>query len=107
MMTWKDTIGDISQRRQLTSIYSSDENPYNNSNSMGYHEYFQLCEDLAAAAVPVVSAGITYQGEHDKELIADAYNKINMTDEQFTDYLVNERGFDERTATRLQSAQKA
>lgn len=96
MMTWKDTIGDISQRRQSSSIYSSDENPYNNSNSMGYHEYFQLCEDLAAAAVPVVSAGITYQGEQDKELIADAYNKINMTDEQFTNYLVNERGFDEK-----------
>lgn len=74
MMTWKDTIGDISQRRQSSSIYSSDENPYNNSNSMGYHEYFQLCEDLAAAAVPVVSAGITYQGEQDKELIADAFD---------------------------------
>lgn len=96
MLTWKNTIGDISQRRQTTSIYSTDENQYNNSNSMGYHEYFQLCEDLDAVAVPVVSAGITYSGEQDKELIVDAYNKINMTDEQFTDYLVTERGFDEK-----------
>lgn len=86
MMTWKDTIGDISQRRQSSSIYSSDENPYNNSNSMGYHEYFQLCEDLAAAAVPVVSAGITYQGEQDKELIADAFDNYVQDDLDLIEY---------------------
>jgi alpha-L-arabinofuranosidase len=35
---------------------------YNNTNAMGYHEYFQLCEDLGAQAVPVVNAGMVCQG---------------------------------------------
>ena len=57
---WKDTIGEPALRRQSVSVYNNSSKGYfaNNSNMLGYHEYFQLCEDLQAKAIPVVNAGI-------------------------------------------------
>ena len=95
---WKDTIGALEERSQTYNVWANDDNGnhYNNTNSMGYHEYFQLCEDLQAKAIPVVNAGITCQDRNGYEDHIAALNKVNMSDSQWRAYLVNEKGFDEK-----------
>ncbi|MBQ3471358.1 MAG: hypothetical protein IJH17_03170, partial [Clostridia bacterium] len=68
---------------------------YVNSNSLGYHEYFQLCEDLKAAPVPVVNAGIACQTKKYNEIII-AHKKLDMTANEWTAYLVSEFGYNEK-----------
>lgn len=95
LYNWKDTIGTLDARKQYKSIYCDKDNAnyYNNTNAMGYHEYFQLCEDVGAMPVPVVGAGIICQSKNDYTEHIDALNRLNMTDEQWQAYLENERGF--------------
>lgn len=94
-LSWKDTIGTLDIRKQNKNIYSDKNNGlyYNNTNAMGYHEYFQLCADISAEAVPVVSAGITCQQLNGYDEHVDALNKLGMTEEQWTTFLINERGY--------------
>lgn len=96
LYSWKDTIGSPEQRKQSTNLWADPDNGryYVNTNSMGYHEYFQLCEDLGAQAVPVVNAGITCQGRNGYGDLLVAKRKMNMTDEAWNSYLIDERGFD-------------
>lgn len=53
---WKETIGNISERKHFWSIAG-----YGTTNGAGFHEYLQLCEDLKAEPVYVVNCGITNQ----------------------------------------------
>lgn len=53
---WKDTIGPLEERKEQKNTWG-----YWQSYGLGYHEYFQLCEDLGAQPIPVVHAGITCQ----------------------------------------------
>ncbi|MDR1788504.1 MAG: hypothetical protein LBR16_08680 [Treponema sp.] len=53
---WKDTIGPPEERRENSNLWG-----YMMSYGMGFHEYFQLCEDLGAEPVPVLGAGILCQ----------------------------------------------
>ncbi|MBQ7202560.1 MAG: hypothetical protein IJS03_00935 [Eubacterium sp.] len=96
--SWKDTIGALEERRQSDNIHSKANGGryYVNTNAMGYHEYFQLCEDLGAKAVPVVNAGMASQTEGDFANLVHAYNKLNMNDEAWEAYLINELGYDEK-----------
>ncbi|MDR0709722.1 MAG: hypothetical protein LBF77_06625 [Spirochaetaceae bacterium] len=57
---WKDTIGSPETRRENSNLWG-----YMMSYGMGFHEYFQLCEDLGAEPVPVLSAGILCQARND------------------------------------------
>lgn len=83
MYSWKDTIGEPEQRRQTSNIWANPDNGnyYNNSNAMGYHEYFQLCEDLGAKAIPSVSAGIAESNANEK---TDA---LNIDSDEFRNYV--------------------
>ncbi len=93
LSSWKDSIGALEQRIQKKADWQSDERICTeNTSSVGYHEYFQLCEELNAKAIPVVSAGMICQ-EGDYELMSEAYDKLYMTDEQYDTYLENEKGF--------------
>jgi alpha-N-arabinofuranosidase len=56
MYRWKDTIGPIEQRRGQPNIWG-----YHQSVGLGYHEYFQFCEDIGAKPLPVVPAGVCCQ----------------------------------------------
>lgn len=96
--SWKNTIGDPVSRIQVPNTWTNDDNGYNynNSNNMGYHEYFQLCEDLGATAVPVVSAGIICQDKADFEMYQIANKKAGMSNSEWSSYLINERGYDEK-----------
>lgn len=92
---WKDTIGEPALRRQLVSVYNNSSKGYfaNNSNMLGYHEYFQLVRDLNAVPVAVVGAGIACQTNGEYEAYSQALDKTYMTDEQWEAYLINECGF--------------
>lgn len=92
---WKDTIGEQALRRQSVSVYNNSSKGYfaNNSNMLGYHEYFQLARDLNAAPVAVVGAGIACQANGEYEAYSQALDKTYMTDEQWEAYLINECGF--------------
>lgn len=92
---WKDTIGEPALRRQSVSVYNNSSKGYfaNNSNILGYHEYFQLARDLNAVPVAVVGAGIACQTNGEYEAYSQALDKTYMTDEQWEAYLTNECGF--------------
>lgn len=92
---WKDAIGEPALRRQSVSVYNNSSKGYfaNNSNMLGYHEYFQLARDLNAVPVAVVGAGIACQTNGEYEAYSQALDKTYMTDEQWEAYLTNECGF--------------
>lgn len=92
---WKDTIGEPALRRQSVSVYNNSSKGCfaNNSNTLGYHEYFQLARDLNAVPVAVVGAGIACQTNGEYEAYSQALDKTYMTDEQWEAYLINECGF--------------
>ncbi len=54
---WKTTIGPKEQRRQLKNTWG-----YHQSMALGYYEYFQLCEDLNMAPLPILPCGVSCQG---------------------------------------------
>lgn len=103
LYSWKDTIGALEERPQTYNVWANDDNGnhYNNTNSMGYHEYFQLCEDLRAKAIPVVNVGLTCQGRNGYDDHIAALNKVNMNDSQWRAFLINEKGFDEKDENRI------
>jgi len=62
MYRWKDTIGDVSERKQNWNVWQDDRSPeYNQTYGLGFFEYFQFCEDIGAEPVPVVNCGMCCQ----------------------------------------------
>lgn len=53
---WKDTVGDISERKQMPNIWG-----YHMTYGLGFYEYFQMCEDLGMEPVPILNCGIACQ----------------------------------------------
>ena len=51
---WKDTVGDIAEREPNRNLWG-----YHQTYGLGYFEYFQLCEDLGALALPVLPVGVS------------------------------------------------
>ncbi len=66
---WKETIGKLTDRKHYSNIWNDDNNRlcYDNTNAMGYHEYFQLSEDLGAKALPILNAGTICQFQMKKD----------------------------------------
>ena len=54
---WKNTIGPKWARQGLKNCWG-----YHQSMALGYYEYFQLCEDLDMAPLPVLPCGVSCQG---------------------------------------------
>jgi len=54
---WKTTIGPRETRRGLKNTWG-----YHQSMGLGYYEYFQLCEDLGMAPLPILPCGVSCQG---------------------------------------------
>lgn len=62
MYNWKNTIGDISERKIIYNLWHSQKFPhYHQSFGLGFYEYFLLCKDLEAKPVPVINCGMTCQ----------------------------------------------
>lgn len=53
---WKNTIGPLEARTPMRNLWG-----YHQTLGLGYHEYFLFCEDLGAAPVPVLAAGVPCQ----------------------------------------------
>lgn len=60
---WKHTIGPVLDRIPEINLWSTtfEEKGYNQSNQIGFYEYFLLCEDLGMEPLPVVWAGLNCQ----------------------------------------------
>lgn len=53
---WKNTIGTLESRKPLKNLWG-----YHQTAGLGYFEYFQFCEDIGAAPLPVIAAGVPCQ----------------------------------------------
>ncbi len=95
--SWKDTIGELESRKQSINLWGDGLNGKNyvNTNSLGYHEYFQLCEDVGAEAIPVVNAAMSCQARCNFDNTTRANKKLDMTDDEWVAYLINVLGYSE------------
>lgn len=84
---WKDTIGPLETRKQSYNLWRNNELDYNNSYSVGYHEYFQLCEDLGAAPVPILNVGLVCQTRCGYDDTYKKYKSGEITAEEWEEYL--------------------
>ncbi|MCC8072724.1 MAG: hypothetical protein LIO62_01160 [Clostridiales bacterium] len=93
---WKETIGPLEERTQSYNLWRDDYGrDYINTNSMGYHEYFQLCKDLGAEALPIVNVGLTCQGRCAYDDYVVALEKSGMTDDEWETYMTDTRNMPE------------
>jgi alpha-L-arabinofuranosidase len=53
---WKNTIGPVEARKPMRNLWR-----YHQTVGLGYFEYFQFCEDIGAAPLPVIAAGVPCQ----------------------------------------------
>lgn len=53
---WKGSIGKLEERKPLWNLWG-----YHQTRGLGYHEYFQFCEDIGAEPLPVLAAGVPCQ----------------------------------------------
>ncbi|MES2924480.1 MAG: alpha-L-arabinofuranosidase C-terminal domain-containing protein [Verrucomicrobiota bacterium] len=63
---WKDTIGPVEERKLLINRWNYEfiHRPtpdYYQTFGLGFFEYFQLCEDIGAQPLPILSCGIACQ----------------------------------------------
>jgi alpha-L-arabinofuranosidase len=58
---WKDTIGDIAQRKDNENLWG-----YRQSYGLGFFEYLQFCEDIGAEPLPVINCGMACQARGDE-----------------------------------------
>jgi alpha-N-arabinofuranosidase len=63
---WKNTIGPIAERKLLINRWNFEfkHRPtpdYYQTFGLGFFEYFQLCEDIGAAPMPILSCGLACQ----------------------------------------------
>ncbi len=63
---WKDTVGDVSIRKQNWNRWTNEDvkkpdGQYHQTYGLGFFEFFQLCEDIGAAPVPVLNCGMSCQ----------------------------------------------
>ncbi len=56
---WKETVGPKETRKQQKNCWG-----YHQSFDLGYHEYFQLCEDLGMEPLPILPSGVNCQGSN-------------------------------------------
>lgn len=56
MYLWENTVGPLEARKPQPNIWG-----YHQSAGLGYYEYFQFCEDIGAASLPVLPAAVCCQ----------------------------------------------
>ncbi len=78
---WKDTVGDISERKVDYNIWNSGSLDYYQTFGLGFFEYFQLCEDLDAEPVPVLNVGMACQARN------GAYPALALDSPLFAEYV--------------------
>ena len=56
MYDWKGSTGKLEERTGKRNLWG-----YHQTRGLGYHEYFQFCEDIDAEPLPVLAAGVPCQ----------------------------------------------
>ncbi len=89
LFDWKKTIGPLEEREQYHNIWRDEEHGkyYNNTFALGYHEYFQLCEDLGAQALPILNVGMICQFQAKYNQNANKYAQGKMSKTEWEAYL--------------------
>ncbi len=89
LYNWKSTLGPLENRQQSGNLWRDDANGryYINTNSMGYHEYFTLCDSLGAEPVPVVNSGIICQSRSNYNVKFGEYQSGKILEEEWQEYL--------------------
>lgn len=82
---WKDTIGPLETRKQISTVYDDNGRFYINSNAMGFYEYLLLCEDLGAVPVPVFNIENIEQNTEDNEVERTLNENTEETTENIED----------------------
>lgn len=95
LYNWKETIGPLEERVQFYNLWRDDMGrDYINTMAMGYHEYFQLCSDLKAEALPILNVGLTCQARAGYDDHVLALKKNTMSDSEWETYLTETRNID-------------
>lgn len=95
LYNWKETIGPLEERVQFYNLWRDDVGrDYINTMAMGYHEYFQLCSDLKAEALPILNVGLTCQARAGYDDHVLALKKNMMSDSEWETYLTETRNID-------------
>lgn len=95
LYNWKDTIGPLEERKQSYNLWRDEEGrDYINTNAMGYHEYFQLCDDLGAEPLPILNVGLTCQARSGYDDHVAALKKISMSSDEWETYLTETKKLD-------------
>lgn len=95
LYNWKDTIGLLEERTQFYNLWRDDfGRDYINTMAMGYHEYFQLCSDLNAEALPILNVGLTCQGRAAYDDHVLALKKVSMSNDEWETYLTETKKLD-------------
>jgi alpha-L-arabinofuranosidase len=72
MYRWKDTVGEIWERKQNWNLWQNAESPqYHQTYGLGFFEYFQFCEDIGAAPVPILNCGMCCQARRGRHVPLD------------------------------------
>lgn len=71
---WKETIGPVETRPTNKNFWG-----YNQTNGLGYLEYFELAEDMKSEPLPVVSVGLTACGQERYASDADVARYVQDT----------------------------
>lgn len=84
---WKGSIGPLEARRPLRNIWN-----YHQTRGLGYHEYFQFCEDLGAEPLPVLAAGVPCQnsglpGHHSHDALTTFGQQCGIPMEEMEAYV--------------------
>ena len=91
LFSWKNTVGPLEERKHANNIWRDDENGryYGNTFALGYHEYFQLCEDLGALPLPILNVGMICQFQFDPgyRKTEAKYRAGKMSEDEWNDYL--------------------
>ena len=95
---WKDTIGPLETRKQISTTYNENGRFYVNPNTMGIFEYLVLCEDLGATPVPVMSIKNTEPTEENQ-----VERLINEEATDIADELTEENNETPETETYVQN----
>lgn len=86
---WKNTIGIPEERKQTYNLWAANENGryYVNTNSLGFYEYFTLCDELGAEPIPVLNAGLICQGRAGYNETLQKYTNGEITEAEWQEYI--------------------
>lgn len=70
---WKNSVGPVEARKETPNFWG-----YTQTMGLGFYEYFRFCEDIGAEPLPVMSVGMSHDGERDPDYAWYANDILDM-----------------------------